>query len=174
MVLIKGVAILEGIPLSIMYEAIANAKTRLKWETLLGNFEVVEAYPDGVSEVIYFTVNAPMTIQNRDFVQKRITLFEYPQKRQILMHFQSIEHPAKPVYKNFVRAHTTIAGYLFKEISAFPLRCSLSIVSQVDIKGLIPKSIVNMCAGRSSRNWVRSYREGCKKLLAEMRTSKKI
>ncbi len=172
-VLVKGVAILEGVPLRVMYEALADASIRTKWDNLMTNFEVIESLPEDSSEVIHFVIKAPFTVQDRDFVQRRTTIFDYPQRGQILMHFESIDHPLRPITSKYVRAHTTIAGYMFKEISTFPLKCSLSIVSQVDIKGYIPKSLVNMCAGRASRGWVESYKKGCVAYLAEMKAKKK-
>ena len=171
--LVKGMAILEGVPLEVMWKAIADVKLRMQWETLFSTFELLEQHPEESSEVIYFGLKAPFPVQDRDFVQKRTILHDYPAKGQTLMHFVSIEHPNKPPQSSFVRAHTYISGYYFKELSQFPLRCALHIVTQVDIKGYIPKSIVNMFAARGSRSWVEAYKKGCMEIMARMRVEKK-
>lgn len=173
MLLVKGLAILEGVPLDIMYGAIEDSSLRSGWESLFGSFEIVEKNPERNSEVIYYTLNAPFPVQDRDFLQRRTILHDYPVKGQVIMHFVSIDHPKKPLLDKYIRAHTHIAGYLFKQLSSFPLRCAIYIVSQVDVKGLIPKSIVNWCAARSCRQWVDAYEAGCRLMLKERNEKKK-
>ena len=165
-IIIKGVALFEGIPYDIMWKALADANLRKSWETLFLNFESVETRPDG-TELIYYSMKAPFPVQDRDFLQRKTVLHDYPAKGQVLLHFVSVESDKKPPLKKYVRANTMVAGYLIKELSKFPLRCSISLVNQVDLKGSIPKYLINMFAANGSRDWVNSYKEGCIKLLAQ-------
>eukprot|EP00826_Nyctotherus_ovalis_P020168 TRINITY_DN1630_c0_g1_i1.p2 TRINITY_DN1630_c0_g1~~TRINITY_DN1630_c0_g1_i1.p2 ORF type:complete len:206 (-),score=47.08 TRINITY_DN1630_c0_g1_i1:107-724(-) len=166
--LIKGVALLEGVPFEVMWKALADTSIRKSWETLFLNFESVESFPDG-TELIYYNMKAPFPVQDRDFLQKKTVLHDYPAKGQVLLHFVSVESEKRPPLKKFVRAHTVVAGYLIKELSKFPLRCSITLVNQVDLKGSIPKSLINMFSASGSRDWVNSYRDGCVSLVANKR-----
>jgi hypothetical protein len=80
------------------------------------------------------------------------------------MHFKSIEHPDMPVRRKIIRADTIISGYIIRPISAN--RCSMTIISQNDVKGVIPKIIVNRFAGRAPKDWVKSLIKGCKQSMA--------
>ena len=171
-VMVRGLAVLEGIPLEVMWKAVADTTLRSGWESLMGTFEVLERNQEEHSEVVYYSMKVPFPFKDRDFVQKRTLLFDYPVKGQILMHYMSVENQKRPDTGNFVRAHTYIAGYLFKELSQFPLRCSIQLITQVDVKGLVPVSLVNMFAARSTRGWIETYRKGCLELMAIMKAEK--
>lgn len=165
-VLVKGSAILENIPLDTLWKAIANLDLRKTWDTVFSTMEVVEQNPDG-TEVVYFVLKAPFGIQDRDFLQKRTIVHDYPNKGQTIIHFVSVENKLRPVVKKYIRAQTFISGYFFTELSKSPLKCKVDIVTQTDIKGLIPKAIVNMFAGSKSKAWVEGYKKGCLKLMKE-------
>lgn len=167
-VLVKGSTILEGIPIGIMWRAIADLDLRRTWDTVFSTMEVVESYPDG-TELVYFVLKGPFGIQGRDFLQKRTIMHDYPRKSQTIIHFVSVENDVRPPIKKYIRAHTYISGYYFKEISKSPLRCQIDIVAQTDIKGAIPKTIVNMFAGSKSKAWTEGYKKGCLKLMNDMK-----
>ena len=164
-ILVKGIALLEGIPFDIAWKAIADTNLRIKWEKLFLNFESVENHPENDTEIIYFNMKAPFPVQDRDFLQRKTVLYDYPVKGQVLIHIESVECDKKPPSSKYVRAQTIVAGYLFKELSKFPLRCSITIINQVDLKGSIPRYLINMHAASGSRDWVESYRLGCMELI---------
>ncbi len=168
-VLVKGTAIIEGIPLNVMWRAIADLELRKKWETVFSAMEVVDQNQETGDEIVYFVLKTPFGIQERDFLQRRSIIHDYPTRGQTVIHFESVEHPLRPEIKKCIRAHTYISGYVFKEISQFPLRCELHIVSQTDIKGMIPKTIINMFAASRTKAWVEAFKKGCEKLMDGMR-----
>lgn len=77
------------------------------------------------------------------------------------MSFQSTTHPARPPVKNRIRAETHIAGYVIKPSAQDPNSTDMCILSQVDIKGNIPKVIVNMVSGRAPADWVNKLKKAC-------------
>ena len=95
---------------------------------------------------------------------------DYPEKNSITMHFTSIDHPLMPVRRKVVRALTKISGYIIRPIS--DNRCSLTIISQNDVKGLIPKFIVNKFSGRAPKQWVKNLIKGCDTYIADVKTGK--
>ena len=90
-------------------------------------------------------------------------MFDYPEKDTIVMSFQSCTHPAKPPLKKRIRGETHIAGYVIKPSTKKPHSTDLCILSQVDIKGQVPKAIVNLVAGKAPAEWVSKLRKACER-----------
>lgn len=168
LVLVKGMAVVEGVPLEVMWKSISDITLRARWEPIFSAFEHVASNPDG-SEVIYCVMKTPFPVTNRDFVHRQTLLLDYPAKGQAVIHFMSVEHASKPAKGSPVRAQTVISGYLIKEMSKFPLRCSIHIVTQVDMKGSIPKTLINAFAAGGSRGWVEKYKKGCAEIMKNMK-----
>lgn len=77
-VFVKGHADLPNVKKEILFKAIAEEEYRKKWDKVLANFHVVERESDLV-DVIYYYVPSPFGVANREFCQKRITKFDFPQ-----------------------------------------------------------------------------------------------
>lgn len=114
-----------------------------------------------------------MLISDRDFVQQRKVWKNTPFPHSHIIHFKSVEVPECPHYKGIVRAHTYISGYYIQKVSDSPLESKLIIVAQNDIKGSIPKFIVNSVAAKAPRQWVENLKEGCKRVKQELARDKK-
>lgn len=78
-----------------------------------------------------------------------------------MLHFKSAEHNLCPETPKFVRANTIISGYYIHTISTNPLKTMVSIISQTDIKGNIPKWLVNSVSQKAPKKWVTSLIQGC-------------
>jgi START domain len=119
---------------------------------VLSNFEIVEDNPEEGRSVVYYQVKAPFGVTNRDFLQQRKVKFDYPKMGMTTMHFRSIEHEKMPLRPKFIRADTIISAYLFEEeVGDKGIVTKLTIVSQNDIKGIIPKTLVNMASGKAPK-----------------------
>lgn len=165
LVLIKAIATLEGIPKDIVYDAIFDTNIRQSWDKLFHKFEVVEE--DDAHTVLYYVIKAPLGISNRDFLQCRQVVEDWPRKGITYMHFKSIEHPEKPEVKKIVRAETIMSGYVIEQIQDDPPVTRLIVVSQNDVKGLIPKALVNMGASKAPKQWISNLIKGCDDLMKQ-------
>jgi START domain len=145
-------------PAMTVYKAIWDTEVRTKWDTLFNEFRVIDVQKD--YEVLYYMIKTPFGISKRDWVQRRIQIFDYPDPGNIILHFVSMEHPAMPPKKGAIRAETLISGYIIRPTSE--KTCKVTIISQNDIKGLIPKSIVNSIASKAPVEWVNTMNKGCK------------
>lgn len=154
MVLIKAIATLRDIPKEIVFKAIYDTNIRQEWDKLFHHFEVVEHDEETMRTVLYYVIKAPLGISNRDFLQQRKVIFDFPTKGVTYMHFKSIEHPGKPPVKGIVRAETIISGYIIEQIQDDPPITQLTVISQNDIKGLIPKYLVNLASGKAPKQWI--------------------
>ena len=149
-VLMKTYALVENITPEVIYEVMANQEIRSKWDKVISNFEIIEDFPDEGRSVLYYMVKTPIGVSNRDFVQQRKVKKNFPVEGAITMHFKSVTHPKCPEKSRTVRAETLISGYIMEPATDSKGRPStrLTIISQNDIKGVVPKTLVNMAAGK--------------------------
>jgi hypothetical protein len=66
-----------------------------------------------------------------------------------------------PIQPKKVRAHTVISAYFIQTISTNPPKTFLSIIAQTDIKGSIPKWLVNSVSQKAPKEWVSNLIKGC-------------
>lgn len=80
------------------------------------------------------------------------------QKEAIAIHVKSVEHPFCPPVKKNVRAECIIGGYLLeKEIDSKGVEVTkLTMVSQNDIKGNLPKAMVNKSSTTAPIDWIKA------------------
>jgi hypothetical protein len=77
---------------------------------------------------------------------------------------RSAEHENHPNIPGFIRAESLISGYIIRQRGP---DCDLFLMSQTDIKGLIPKWIVNMVAAKAPAQWIECLVTSCSQLLAK-------
>ena len=165
MVLIKAIATLRNIPGDIVFRAIYDTSIRQSWDKIFYKFEVVEHDEEKLETVLYYVIKAPLGISNRDFLQLRKCRHNYPKKGVKTLHFKSIEHQEKPPVSGIVRAETILSGYVIEQIEEDPPVTQLTIISQNDIKGLIPKYLVNMASGKAPKQWIANLISGWHELM---------
>ena len=141
-----------------VYTAIWDTSIRTKWDAVFNEFRLIDTTPH--YEVLYYMIKTPFGITKRDWLQRRIEIHDYPEPGTIILHFCSMEHPLMPPKKGVIRAETLISGYVIRPTSENT--CTVMIVSQNDIKGLIPKVVVNSFATKAPADWVNSMNRGCK------------
>jgi len=164
--LIRAWAFVQGFSPKEIFDQIYDTENRAKWDTVTMGLSVVEKISE-TCQTIYFYVKTPIGISERDFVQIRNFKLDYPEKGQILMTFQSQTHAKAPPVKGRIRAETNIAGYIIKPSSRAPNSTDICIISQVDIKGNIPKIIVNMASGKAPAEWVNKLVKACERTRKE-------
>jgi hypothetical protein len=141
-----------------VYTAIWNTDIRRQWDAVFNEFRLIDTQP--FYEVLYYMIKTPFGITKRDWLQRRIEIHDFPEPNTIILHFISMEHPLMPPKKGIIRAETLISGYIIRPTGENT--CKVMIVSQNDIKGLIPKAIVNSVASKAPADWVNSMNKGCK------------
>ena len=162
--LIKAISIIDDVSHSDVFTAIYDSKKRMEWDHVFKEFKIILPQTDDRNEIIYMSVKSPsILVSDRDFVQQRKVWKNFNSSNSNIIHFKSVDCPECPVRKNHVRAHTTISGYYVETISTTPLKTKLIIVSQNDIKGYIPKVIVNKAVATAPKQWVENLIKGCKK-----------
>ncbi|KAF4641721.1 START domain-containing protein [Toxoplasma gondii] len=166
-VLVKAYAELDSVPLQVLCHEIRDIPTRLQWDTTFEDYRVVEPNVNH-NEIIYCLMRAPFPISNRDFLQWRRTEVDM-EAGVVKMLMRSASHPSLPERPGVVRAETILSGYIMEQKG--PNSSSLFIVAQTDVKGLIPKWVVNTTAARAPAGWVESLKKACGKYMKEHGTS---
>lgn len=149
-------------PPEVVFRAMVDVEVRRQWDKLFSELEVFD--PHEYHDYLYYVVKVknrqtPIGISRRDWVQKRTYIRDFPEPGSITLYFISEDHPLKPVRKGIVRALTLIAGQVLRPTAE---GCSLTMISQNDIGGLVPKVLVNHGAARAPAKWVRRLNKGCK------------
>ena len=161
-ILIKSIA---KLPYSkdVVFEAISNLNIRKQWDSVFSELKVVNHEGENGAEILYMIIKSPVfVVDDRDFVQQRKIWKNFPTEKSHILHFISIDTPACPVNKKYVRAETVISGYYMQDDPDEPSHCIIGIISQTDIKGKIPVFLVNKFAPKSSKSWIKSLHKGCK------------
>ncbi|XP_026192601.1 uncharacterized protein LOC34622133 [Cyclospora cayetanensis] len=164
-VIVKAYANFEGIPLAVLRHNIQEVSCRLLWDTTFADYRIIEHDIDGC-EIIYCVMKAPFPVANRDFLQWRRTL-SCPQEGFVKMMMRSADHPSVPERPGCVRAETLMSGYLMRQCQNDPNSSTLFLVAQTDVKGLIPKWLINSTAARAPVGWVENLRRACLKCMED-------
>jgi hypothetical protein len=152
----KSFTRIPGVPPETVYEVMVNPAIRKQWDKAVSNFELIEDHPDEGRSILYYMIKTPIGVSNRDFLQQRKVKFGFPRHDMITLHFKSVKHPSCPEKANIIRAETLISGYILERAvnNDGSVDTSIIMISQNDIKGVLPKSIVNMISVKGPKQWV--------------------
>ncbi|CDW91759.1 UNKNOWN [Stylonychia lemnae] len=162
-VLLKAFALIKGVDPLTVFEVMSNQEIRRQWDKVVCGFEIIEDDPQLNLSVIYYMIKTPIGISNRDFVQQRKIKLDFPNDGMITMHFKSVKCSKCPEKPRTIRAETIISGYILEKIKNKDgsVDTAITIISQNDIKGIVPKAIVNMVSGKAPKQWVQNLVKGC-------------
>jgi len=164
-----------GVPLQVVHDCLFNHNLRLAWDTVLESIRELETTPSG-STVLHIVAKAPpMTmVANRDFVHIR-TFREVPhsttknEKAKAIVDI-SVEHPQAPEIEGVVRANTLLSGGILEstlipnmQTKGLDEGTTYYMISHVDLKGYIPKTIVNLVSATTTLAWFESLAGACEK-----------
>jgi len=155
-VTLRAWATVPGVNQWVAFYLFHHAEERMRWEKVLNGLRCVEPNIQG-SEIVYSMLRVP-GVTTRDFLQYRRVFIQEDGSIAIVM--RGADHPACPEEKNPIRVESYISGYVLRQgfengepvLNLFLLSCS-------DIKGLIPKWIINMVAPKKPGEWVDALRK---------------
>lgn len=156
-VTVRAWATIPDVDISVAFYLFANQAERLKWDTVFANMSVVEKDVQG-SEIVYSLLTPPPFTTARDFLQYRRCKF--CDDGTILIALRSAEHPDMPEVKGVIRVESFVAGYSLQQTwnGDQPI-LNLFLMSGADIKGLIPKWILNAVVPKKTSEWPEGLRK---------------
>ena len=164
-----------NVPLQVVHDCLFDHKLRLAWDSVLDSIKEIETTPNG-SSILHITARSPpMTmVANRDFVHIRTTrdtphTTNKGETAKVIVDV-SVDHPQAPEVEGVVRATTLLSGGIL-ESTLIPNMATKGLdngttyymISHVDLKGYIPKTIVNMVAATTTLSWFESLAAACEK-----------
>jgi len=153
---LRAWATVPGVDLNVAFHIFTNDKERVKWDKVFAVMEVIEPNMQG-SSILYSLMRVPL-VTARDFLQyRRIRVMDDGSIHIVL---RSAEHKDMPEQKGAIRAESYNAGYILKQTfdGDTPV-LSIFLMTCVDIKGLIPKWIINAAAPRKPAEWIESLKQ---------------
>eukprot|EP00771_Trimastix_marina_P002737 gnl/Trimastix_PCT/3895.p1 GENE.gnl/Trimastix_PCT/3895~~gnl/Trimastix_PCT/3895.p1 ORF type:complete len:334 (+),score=87.53 gnl/Trimastix_PCT/3895:40-1041(+) len=149
----------EGHP-GIVMRLLWDFAVRRKWDSFFLEQVLLEQV-DPSREFVYFTGKTPPLITKRDFVQARyLTINE--DKTLYASVYKSLEHPAKPLRKHFIRGHVFFSGFVCRRVSATETK--VTMVTHTDFKGMLPTWIINQMISVVALKWVSNLRKAVARL----------
>jgi len=140
---------------------------RKSWDTVIADVKLIETLSNGC-DIIHIQANAPFGIAGRDFVHIR-TSRDLPKGAKLVLDVSTV-HPGVPETLDYVRAETIFSGGILEstfvpnmETKSLQEATLYSMITQVDIKGIIPKTLVNMVITKSTCDWFVSLTDACGK-----------
>ena len=154
---------IAGVAPQTLFYMLYNNAARRQWDHHYAKFETEWTDPEDPSlDIIDAVVTAPFGCANREFLEwRRCQIPDKDDKNgKFVIYLRSWSPPdARPVQKGAVRAEVWLSGYLiqwwYDETTGARLGTDVMVMTQIDIKGLIPKYLVNALSSSAPKKWVK-------------------
>lgn len=152
---------IRGVPPQTLFFILSDSQTRRMWDKHYAKFEPEWTDPaDPRLDILDAVVSAPLGFANREFLEWRRTRLALSKGDPFAIYLRSWNESGagRPVSKGAVRAEVWLSGYLISwwEEDGQVLGAQVMVMTQIDVKGLIPKYIVNALSSSAPRKWVKS------------------
>jgi len=153
---LRAWATVPGVDLTVAFYLFFNINMRVKWDKVFVRMDLVDPSIQG-SDIIYSLMKVP-AVTPRDFLQyRRVRVMDDGSIHIVL---RSAVHPDMPEQKGVIRAESYISGYILtQEYENGTPVLKIFLMTCVDIKGLIPKWLINATAPRKPAEWVETLRK---------------
>jgi len=152
---LRAWATVRGVDINAAFYQFYNMEQRCSWDKIFAKMELVD--PDVQASEVLYSLLKPPAVTARDFLQyRRIKVFEDGSIHIVL---RSAEHPNCPENKSYIRAESYIAGYILRQtFEGDEPVLSVFLMSCADVKGLVPKWVINLMAPKKPPEWVDAFR----------------
>jgi hypothetical protein len=133
-------------PVEALWNVIVLPEVRERWDKQIVDWKLHFMTPDFSYGRIGFNFKSPLkgVVDDRDFYLQQIVRKNFPSKGDFAIIQKSLPgHAESPHVRGRVRAHAHIISLLFRMDQSDQNRCEVFMVSCIDIKGNIPKFILN-------------------------------
>jgi hypothetical protein len=164
---------IANIPPQSLFHLLYKNEARKNWDHHYARFDTIWTDPnDGRLDIVDAIVAAPIGCANREFLEWRRC--RVPEKNRdeksgkYVIVLRSWSGPdARPVLKSHVRAEVWMSAYLIQwwrdATTGQVLGSDVMVMSQIDIKGLIPKYLVNALSNSAPKKWVKGVTNAAQK-----------
>ncbi|POM81182.1 Transmembrane protein, partial [Phytophthora palmivora] len=142
-----------------LFDALMDARYRKSWDHNAHQVHVVEH--QHVSDVMYFALNLPWPLANRDYVYRRRVKY-FPTQNAFVVLCQAAHHSDAPVNDVRVRVETCTLRLCIRSMSSSNESCDFHLEYEDDTNFSIPNYVVNMLLHTMMPSFMTELRKACK------------
>ena len=153
-------------PPALVFEGLYDIGKRQEWDKdQVKNPTLIDEDEDTCTSVAFWEVNTPPMVSNREQLVARKYKKDFPTTGCIMVHASSTTHPDYPEGTNplgatsNIRVNNKITGTLLEPNSSGGT--TIKNVMQVDLRGNIPKAIINSKIGEVAKNFPKTLGAWC-------------
>jgi len=139
---------------------------RISWDKVLEDVKEIDEL-DGQAHLLHIITKAPPGVTYRDFVHLRRVRHNSKDKSKVVLDISTLSDKV-PEHQDYIRAHTFCSGAILlsdlipnMETKKLDEGTKYSMISQLDMRGYIPKTIVNWAVAYKSMDWFESLNQAC-------------
>jgi len=145
-------------PQATLEKILFDITTRKTWDSMISEIKPIETYNDQES-LLHFEAPGLFGFGARDLLHYRLQK-DLPEDNANLVIDISVANDKVPESKNYVRGHTVLSAgkiqptkYLNKETKKLEDASLYSCISELDVKGYVPKSVINIFGPGQTQKW---------------------
>lgn len=143
--------------LPVVFHMFHRCEKRMQWDKSFFEMKVVDEIEG--SDILYSVLRVP-ACSSRDYVQYRRT--KVLEDGTILISLRSANHPELPETSKHVRAESFTSGYVMRRYDDGNEKgTKVFLMTCTDVKGIIPKWIINFVAPRKPGEWIDCLKRAC-------------
>ena len=112
----------------------------------------------------YYLIPTPKFLEKREALVQKKTKRDFPARGNLAVLHKSVNHPDFPESNDITRLDIKINGMVFKDAPEVE-GCKIEWVIQNDIKGSVPKQLVNKRAIQNSKITMEALSMACNQML---------
>jgi len=156
-VFLRAWSTLPEVEPEVVFHMFHKCEKRMQWDRAFFDMKVVENIEG--SDILYSVLRVP-AFTSRDYVQyRRAKVLE---DGTILISLRSALHPDLPEKSGMIRAESFTSGYVIRSYTEGSERgTKIFLMTCTDVKGIIPKFIINFVAPRKPGEWIECLKKAC-------------
>ncbi|CAE7037003.1 Stard7 [Symbiodinium sp. CCMP2592] len=148
---------LPDVELPVVFHMFYKCEKRMEWDRAFFEMKVLDQIEG--SDILYSVLRVPACTP-RDYVQyRRVKVLE---DGTILISLRSAIHPDMPEKNGYIRAESFTSGYVMRPYDDGKEKgTKVFLMTMTDVKGIIPKWMINFVAPRKPGEWVDCLKRAC-------------
>ncbi|CAE7944286.1 Stard7 [Symbiodinium sp. KB8] len=148
---------LPDVELPVVFHMFYQCEKRMEWDRAFFDMKVLDQIEG--SDILYSVLRVPACTP-RDYVQyRRVKVLE---DGSILISLRSAIHPDMPEKNGYIRAESFTSGYVMRRYDDGKEKgTKVFLMTMTDVKGIIPKWMINFVAPRKPGEWIDSLKRAC-------------
>lgn len=156
-VFLRAWSTLPEVEPEVVFHMFHRCEKRMQWDRAFFDMKIVENIEG--SDILYSVLRVPACTP-RDYVQyRRARVLD---DGTILISLRSAIHPELPEKSGMIRAESFTSGYVIRRYEEGSEKgTKVFLMTCTDVKGIIPKFIINFVAPRKPGEWIDALKKAC-------------